>query len=349
MAIELVFETHSATVDNEPGRATGWLPGRLSEQGRLQARQLGRRRGGDGSTRIQLRPGPRRRDSLGCLRGHNEPGAARLAAARCDYGQRNGMPVAALNAGRREHGPAVSGRGKLAAGHSRVRPFPRRPARCAGMGGGSWSSVMSPPGCGPGSLHRRRPAGRSHRARFRLARRMGIPGQLAEARRSDYSCLSWSIWATWLIRWTGVPPIDRRTGSTTLISTANPAEGTFFRLARAHQELAAGSRLCVQPLVRSALEVMPSFAEGSAGGFPPWRVMNRCSAICRILRRCCVEPRQPPQKLRRSVRGQRVRARRVAAQHSAGAWQGAPALRDADEAALTPRPARSARNVSAPS
>ena len=36
MAIELVFETHCTTVDNEQGRATGWLPGRLSEQGRLQ-------------------------------------------------------------------------------------------------------------------------------------------------------------------------------------------------------------------------------------------------------------------------------------------------------------------------
>ena len=28
MAIELVFETHSTTVDNEEGRATGWQPGR---------------------------------------------------------------------------------------------------------------------------------------------------------------------------------------------------------------------------------------------------------------------------------------------------------------------------------
>jgi bisphosphoglycerate-dependent phosphoglycerate mutase len=47
MAIELVFETHSTTEDNERGCATGWRPGRLSEQGRVQARQLGRRRIGD--------------------------------------------------------------------------------------------------------------------------------------------------------------------------------------------------------------------------------------------------------------------------------------------------------------
>ena len=44
MVIELVFETHSTTVDNEQGHATGWLPGQLSEQGLAQAQQLGRRR-----------------------------------------------------------------------------------------------------------------------------------------------------------------------------------------------------------------------------------------------------------------------------------------------------------------
>ena len=44
MSIEIVFETHSTTEDNEAGRATGWLPGRLSQQGKAQARELGRRR-----------------------------------------------------------------------------------------------------------------------------------------------------------------------------------------------------------------------------------------------------------------------------------------------------------------
>ncbi len=44
MAIELVFETHSTTVDNEEGCATGWLPDQLSARRRTQAQQLGRRR-----------------------------------------------------------------------------------------------------------------------------------------------------------------------------------------------------------------------------------------------------------------------------------------------------------------
>ena len=42
--LELIYETHSATVDNEEGRATGWLPGELSESGREQAILLGERR-----------------------------------------------------------------------------------------------------------------------------------------------------------------------------------------------------------------------------------------------------------------------------------------------------------------
>ncbi len=33
MTVSVVFETHSTTVDNEQGRATGWLPGQLSERG----------------------------------------------------------------------------------------------------------------------------------------------------------------------------------------------------------------------------------------------------------------------------------------------------------------------------
>ena len=48
MVVELVFETHSITEDNERGIATGWLPGRLSERGRALAVEMGaRHRDGD--------------------------------------------------------------------------------------------------------------------------------------------------------------------------------------------------------------------------------------------------------------------------------------------------------------
>jgi broad specificity phosphatase PhoE len=48
MSIEIVFETHALSEDNERGVATGWLPGRLSERGRANAADMGRRRCDDG-------------------------------------------------------------------------------------------------------------------------------------------------------------------------------------------------------------------------------------------------------------------------------------------------------------
>jgi 2,3-bisphosphoglycerate-dependent phosphoglycerate mutase len=48
MSIEVVFETHALSEDNESGIATGWLPGRLSERGRANAAEMGRRRREDG-------------------------------------------------------------------------------------------------------------------------------------------------------------------------------------------------------------------------------------------------------------------------------------------------------------
>jgi broad specificity phosphatase PhoE len=44
MSVDVVFETHSTSVDNEHGIATGWLEGSLSEAGKLQAESLGDRR-----------------------------------------------------------------------------------------------------------------------------------------------------------------------------------------------------------------------------------------------------------------------------------------------------------------
>lgn len=48
MDIQLVFETHSISEDNEKGIATGWQDGRLSERGRVLAAELGVRRRNDG-------------------------------------------------------------------------------------------------------------------------------------------------------------------------------------------------------------------------------------------------------------------------------------------------------------
>ena len=48
MEIQLVFETHSLSEDNEKGIATGWQDGQLSERGRALAAELGMRRRHDG-------------------------------------------------------------------------------------------------------------------------------------------------------------------------------------------------------------------------------------------------------------------------------------------------------------
>jgi len=52
MAIEIVYETHSTIEDNEQGKATGWLPSRLSDAGRNNAAALGQRRCNDGLAAI---------------------------------------------------------------------------------------------------------------------------------------------------------------------------------------------------------------------------------------------------------------------------------------------------------
>ena len=47
LPVQLVFETHSLTTDNELGLATGWLGGTLSRRGRSLAAELGARRRAD--------------------------------------------------------------------------------------------------------------------------------------------------------------------------------------------------------------------------------------------------------------------------------------------------------------
>ena len=104
MAIELVFETHSTTVDNEQGRATGWLPGQLSERGRTQAQQLGRRRMSDGITAVFCSDLTRAAETASVAFGTSGiPVLHDWRLRECDYGSRNGMPASELHADRIEH------------------------------------------------------------------------------------------------------------------------------------------------------------------------------------------------------------------------------------------------------
>ena len=78
--VRIVFETHSLTVDNERGIATGWLGGALSARGRALAEELGERRRDDGIDAVfasdLARAVETARDRV---RGDGHPRAPRLA------------------------------------------------------------------------------------------------------------------------------------------------------------------------------------------------------------------------------------------------------------------------------
>lgn len=104
MGIELVYESHSTTEDNEAGRATGWLPGQLSELGCTQAEQLGRRRGNDGISAVFSSDLRRAIQTATIAFGETAPPVLHDWRLReCDYGQLNGMPAAEMRAGRRDY------------------------------------------------------------------------------------------------------------------------------------------------------------------------------------------------------------------------------------------------------
>jgi 2,3-bisphosphoglycerate-dependent phosphoglycerate mutase len=102
--IEIVFETHSTTEDNEAGRATGWLPGRLSPVGRVQAAELGERRRADGIEAVFCSDLGRAVETATiAFEGSGIPVLHDWRLRECDYGARNGMPAAELHAHRTEH------------------------------------------------------------------------------------------------------------------------------------------------------------------------------------------------------------------------------------------------------
>ncbi|HET9853402.1 MAG TPA: histidine phosphatase family protein [Candidatus Limnocylindrales bacterium] len=104
MALQLVYETHAITTDNEAGIATGWLPGELSARGRETAAELGARRRDDGLDAVYVSDLERALETV------------RIAFAdvaipthidgrlrECNYGRRNGMPRQDLERERAHH------------------------------------------------------------------------------------------------------------------------------------------------------------------------------------------------------------------------------------------------------
>ena len=97
--LEIVFETHAWSVDNERGIATGWLPGRLSEEGRRQAMHLGARRRDDGLSAVYTSDLARAVETAElAFAGSAIPIYREWRLRECNYGDLNGAQVAELDA-----------------------------------------------------------------------------------------------------------------------------------------------------------------------------------------------------------------------------------------------------------
>jgi 2,3-bisphosphoglycerate-dependent phosphoglycerate mutase len=93
MAVEVVYETHSISVDNEAGRATGWLDGELSERGREAAARLGERRRGDGLVAVYTSDLGRAVETAEiAFAGAALPIIREPRLRECNYGAMNGAP-----------------------------------------------------------------------------------------------------------------------------------------------------------------------------------------------------------------------------------------------------------------
>ena len=97
MPVDIVFETHSISEDNERGIATGWLPGRLSERGRSLARELGARRRADGLAAVFTSDLARAVETAAIAIAESELTVRADPRLReCDYGELNGARVERL-------------------------------------------------------------------------------------------------------------------------------------------------------------------------------------------------------------------------------------------------------------
>lgn len=93
--IQVVFETHSISEDNERGMASGWSHSRLSPRGRELARELGRRRQRDGIDAVFSSDLRRAAETAEIAFGETAmPILLDWRLRECDYGELNAGPAA---------------------------------------------------------------------------------------------------------------------------------------------------------------------------------------------------------------------------------------------------------------
>jgi 2,3-bisphosphoglycerate-dependent phosphoglycerate mutase len=98
--VQIVFETHSTSEENELGIASGWLGGKLSAKGRAQAAELGERRR-DGVEVVVSSDLKRAVETARiAFGGSGIPVFLDWRLRECNYGRMNGMPRAQLDAER---------------------------------------------------------------------------------------------------------------------------------------------------------------------------------------------------------------------------------------------------------
>lgn len=104
VAVDIIYETHSKTTDNDAGIATGWLSGRLSDEGRKLARDLGVRRRADRIAAVFVSDLSRAVETGEIAFGESGIPIYRDARLReCNYGRLNGMKVQQLTSERSRH------------------------------------------------------------------------------------------------------------------------------------------------------------------------------------------------------------------------------------------------------
>jgi 2,3-bisphosphoglycerate-dependent phosphoglycerate mutase len=104
MPIEIVFETHCLSEDNERGIATGWLPGRLSARGRENAVQMGRRRRDDRIAAVFTSDLGRCAETAEIAFGRTDiPILHDWRLRECDFGRRNGTPTSEIRKDREQY------------------------------------------------------------------------------------------------------------------------------------------------------------------------------------------------------------------------------------------------------
>lgn len=97
MAVEIIYETHQTSTDNEAGIATGWLPGELSALGRSQAVELGERRRRDGLAAVFTSDLWRAVETAEIAFAATDiPMFQDVRLRECNYGELNGAPVARI-------------------------------------------------------------------------------------------------------------------------------------------------------------------------------------------------------------------------------------------------------------